>query len=85
MLTDSCTVCHQHTSDCTCEQEEATPCLPKPDSGECPDAISLACVFWMGDPIAGTPIKKGTRGTEILFYLLDEIKLLKQRVLDLEP
>jgi len=81
MLGDVCTSCQHTTSECTCPEG---PCLPSNDVAECEDWLSMTCVFWMGDDIPGTPIKKGTRMSEVVTYFLAEIKALKARVTTLE-
>lgn len=85
MLGDVCEVCAPNPCGCPVVEEEASPCIPGPENGECPTWIDFKCLFWMGDPIAGTPIKKGTRGTEVLYYLLNRIKELETAVADLAP
>lgn len=83
MLGDFCSSCGgpctcSH-SDCGCSNSEAdcgcggSPCLPGPENAECSDWVRAECVFWMGDAIPGTPIKKGVRLTEIVTYLLARI------------
>lgn len=81
MLGDSCTVCHQTTDTCTCAEG---PCLPANDDAECEEWARASCIFWKGSDIAGTPIKKNTRLSEIILYLVSEIQTLKQKVYDLE-
>jgi hypothetical protein len=81
MLGDTCTTCHQTISTCTCAEG---PCIPANDDGECGDWMNAACVFWKGSDIAGTPIKKNTRMSEIILYFVSEIQTLKQKVYDLE-
>jgi hypothetical protein len=46
--------------------------------------MNAACVFWKGSDIAGTPIKKNTRLSEIILYFVSEIETLKKKVYDLE-
>lgn len=87
MFGDLCPHCNSSTpSSCGCpsHEEEASPCLPGPGNGECETWVPLSCAFWTGDPIPGTPIKKGTKGTEIITYLLAQIAELKQQLADME-
>jgi hypothetical protein len=84
MFGDICPTCNT-TTPCGCETEtEESPCLPGPANAECDEWQSAYCVFWMGDPIPGTPIQKRTRMTEIIFHLLDRIKQLEADVLELQ-
>jgi len=75
MLGDICNVCNCPAVSCTCETEPVpeVPC----ETGECSEWLPMSCVFWMGDPIPGTPIKKGTRLTEVVTHLLSRIKALE--------
>lgn len=84
MLGDTCQKCGQPATVCSGTCEEKSPCLPANDKGECPDWVPMKCVFWTEDPIPGTPIKKGTRMTEVVTYLINRIKELESRVADLE-
>ena len=87
MFGDICPSCQSSTPTtcgCHCQEEDPSPCLPGPNNGECENWVSLACAFWMGDPIPGTPIKKGTRGTEVVSYLLAQIADLKEQLLALQ-
>lgn len=88
---DYCGNCNQPCGSCTCECgcnnecAENEPCLPGPDGSECKDWLKAECVFWMGDDIPGTPIKKGVRLTEIITYLLARIANHEGRIVALEP
>lgn len=73
MFGDICNTCSSPVTTCTCPDTEAQPCLPS-DTGYCKDWLPMDCVFWMGDDIAGTPIKKGTPLTAVVTYLLQRIK-----------
>lgn len=86
MLGDNICATHNvQTSSCGCgcsDHEEPQPQLPScPTDGECESWLGMECVFWMGDPIPGTPIKKGTRMTEVVLYLLNRIKDLEDSIL----
>lgn len=83
MLGDECIQCGCKKQECSCPEEDPQPCLPCGD-GECEDWVSLYCSFWKGAAIAGTPIKKDSRGTEIVLYLIKRIKELEARVTELE-
>jgi hypothetical protein len=76
MLGDTCSTCNESHANCTC----AEPCLPGGANSECEDWVDFKCVFWMGDPIPNTTIKKGTRGTEIIQQLISRIATLEQQV-----
>jgi len=88
ILGDYCTQCNQPCNDCNCDCDcgcgGSQPCLPGDENGECKDWIKAECVFWMGDDIPGTPIKKGVRLTEIITYLLARIANHETRITDLE-
>lgn len=82
MFGDNCTVCAPDPCTCTCDtpEEDPQPCLPGPSNSECEVWLPMSCVYWMGDPIAGTPIKKGTKLTEVVFYLVNRIAELQDEV-----
>lgn len=68
--------CHSCGHDpCSCNSEPQ-PCVPCSD-GECEIWVPAKCVFWTGDPIPGTPIKKGTRLTEVITHLIARIVALE--------
>jgi hypothetical protein len=82
MFGDICTTCHCTAEACTCSEPQ--PRIPGPDGAECAQWISLNDVKWTGDPIAGTPIKRGMGGTEIALWLIQEINELESRITTLE-
>lgn len=75
MLGDTCTGCQKPKSDCSCSKP--APCLPGPDNPECEIWVPFKCVFWTGDDIPGTPIKKGTPLNTVVTYLLSRITALE--------
>lgn len=85
ILGDYCTFCQ---GPCSCQEgcgcEDSSPCLPNPENGECSDWVKAECVFWMGDDIPNTPIKRGVRLTEIVTYLLARIADHETRIAALE-
>lgn len=86
MLGDTCQSCGHNHDSCSCKKttEDCGCGNPQPNipctSSECPEWWDLKCGFWMGSPIPGTPIKKGTKATEIVMFLLQEINTLKARL-----
>lgn len=88
MLGEYCATCQGTCNcshdDCGCD-DTPSPCLPGCENGECEEWLPAECVFWMGDSIDGTPIKKGVRLTEIITYLLARIADHEARITVLEP
>jgi hypothetical protein len=85
MFGDICPTCHQEETSCGCNpapcgcDDKPNPCLPCNES-ECPDIIGLECTLWLSSAVAGTPIVKGMKGTELILYLLNRIKTLEDRL-----
>lgn len=82
MFGDICPSCQLDAIYCNCDSvtvsapcRDPEPCFPC-ESGDCSTWISTDCVFWMGDPIPGTPIIKGTKLSEVVIYLLSRINTL---------
>ena len=87
MLGDICSKCNMPeetcscNSDCGCHDQTPGPHTPC-NEDECKDWLPLNCAIWMGSPIDGTPIKKGTKASEIILYLLKRITDLEKRLSD---
>jgi hypothetical protein len=73
-----CVIVETASPSCGCPAEviPEVPC----NCDDCEDWVPMQCVLWETDPIEGTPIKKGTKMTEVVSYLLSRIKALEAQL-----